>query len=93
MRLRLSTAVQKFLHQPGFDAYSYSGISFRRAGITELSFQAAANRLNMDAVADFADHQDIKTTRGYNEQNLQARSAYTQLMGSRYDSIDELLAG
>eukprot|EP01052_Picozoa_sp_SAG31_P011217 SAG31_NODE_631_length_13367_cov_6.190648_1_plen_236_part_00 len=92
LRLRLATAVSLFLNQPGFNVNSYSGISYRRGGITQLSFQAAKNRLNMDAVADFADHRDIKTIRGYNEQNIQSRSRYTAMMAEQYNSAASLLS-
>ena len=61
------------------------------AGITQLNYQAAQHRLNMDAVADFADHRDIKTTRGYNEQDIKSRSRYTMMMAEKYDSAAELL--
>ena len=45
----------------------------------------------MNHVADFADHKDITTTRGYNEQTLQSRSAYTGMMAEQYSSASSLL--
>ena len=91
LRARLLLAVDRHLTIPGFDIRHYSGISFRRSGITQLSYQAAMHNLNMDAVADFADHRDIKTTRGYNEATLESRSGYTGMIGSNFTPLSTIM--
>ena len=97
LRARLVAAVGQHLNIPDFDVRHYSGISFRRAGITQLSYQAAEARLHLDAVpsldavADFADHRDISTTRGYNEASLEARGSYTNIMGGNFAALHTIL--
>ena len=61
---------------------NYTGISFRKSGITALSRAAAANRLLMHHVADFADHQDIQTSRRYDEATLASRATFSDIIGA-----------
>ena len=91
LRARLVAAVGRHLNIPDFDVGHYSGISFRRAGVTQLSYQAAEARLHLDAVADFADHRDISTTHGYNEASLEARGCYTNIMGGNFAALHTIL--
>ena len=51
----------------------------------------AVARLHLDAVADFADHRDISTTRGYNEASLEAWGSYSNIMGGNFAALHTIL--
>jgi hypothetical protein len=82
LRHRLVTAMSEYIPSFHINAQAISGISWRKAGITALSRQAAAARLNMNQVADFADHQDIQTSRSYIVDSLQDRAGRSELIAT-----------
>eukprot|EP01052_Picozoa_sp_SAG31_P022757 SAG31_NODE_1828_length_7159_cov_58.418980_7_plen_349_part_00 len=94
LRDRLAHSASEFLPDFQLDVESYSGISWRKAGISALSRQAAHERLHIVQVADFADHKDIKTSRSYIADSLGDRAAYSDLIATAgaADSLDELFA-
>ena len=81
LQTRLSLAMHRFIPGTAFDVRHYTGISFRKGGITALSRAAAANRLLMHHVADFADHRDISTTRRYDEETIASRAGFSGMIG------------
>ena len=58
LKIRLSRAVKNKLNIPGFNIDNYSGISWRKAALSSLVGKVVDSR-----AANFADHQDIETTR------------------------------
>eukprot|EP01052_Picozoa_sp_SAG31_P023299 SAG31_NODE_1913_length_6933_cov_9.849722_2_plen_348_part_00 len=92
LRERLSLAASEFLPGYTFDSSSVSGISWRKAGISALSRQAAKERLHILNVADFADHKDLKTSRSYIVDSLQDRAGYSDLIATAgsAQSLDDL---
>ena len=82
LQQRLTAAMRRFLPAVTFNVKNYTGISFRKSGITALSRAAAANRLLMHHVADFADHQDIQTSRRYDEATLASRATFSDIIGA-----------
>jgi hypothetical protein len=87
LRARLVRAVDTHLNVDHFDIRHYSGISFRKGGITALSVAAAIHQ-----VADFADHQSVETSRkGYIQDAVQARAGYTTLIAQSFSSLDDIL--
>ena len=50
-------------------------------GITALTKAAVKNKILMNHVADFADHKDIHTTRGYDEHSAPQRASFSDIIG------------
>ena len=82
MQTRLVEAVTNYLPGYSIDIRNYSGISWRKGGITALSHQAARQRLHLNQVADFADHQDIATSRSYITDSIETRAAYSDMIAA-----------
>jgi hypothetical protein len=82
LQLRLELAVRSYLPEHGFDVRHFTGISFRKGGITALSRAAAEHKILVNQVADFADHQDIQTTRRYDEASVASRATFSDVIGS-----------
>ena len=59
----------------------------RESGITELTRSAARYKVLMSQVADFADHKDIATSRGYDQATINTRAALSNIIGQTIASI------
>ena len=59
----------------------YSGISWRKGGLSALAGGVAVNHL-----ADHGDHKCIRSTREYTEQTFQERATHSHVIASRYGS-------
>jgi len=92
LQLRLGAAVRDYLDIVDFNVKHYTGISFRKGGITELTKQAAVHRILMNQVADFADHQDIATTRGYDEATIATRAGFSGMIGGGFAPLEALFS-
>ena len=57
----------------------YSGISWRKGGLSALAGGVAVNHL-----ADHGDHNDIRSTRQYTEQTVPERAAHSTIIAARY---------
>lgn len=77
LRARLSLAA-RHLDSP-INVHDYSGISWRKAGLSLLAGQVAVNFL-----ADHGDHADIRSTREYTTQSIEERGNNAVLMARRY---------
>lgn len=74
-RLRLAS---RHLSAP-VNTDNFSGISFRKGGLSALAGQVATNHL-----ADHADHKDISSTREYTSQTVEDRSEHAVFIARRY---------
>ena len=82
LQTRLASAVTAYIpNSATIQIAAYTGISFRKGGITALTRAAAAHRLLMSQVADFADHKDIQTTRRYDEPTAVDRAGFSKIIG------------
>eukprot|EP01050_Picozoa_sp_SAG11_P018769 SAG11_NODE_2889_length_2863_cov_11.823806_1_plen_67_part_00 len=45
-----------------------------------MSRKAAANQIGLNHVADYADHQSIETTRGYDEASIELRASFSDMI-------------
>ena len=88
MQDRLARAITAYLPDLTVDIRQFTGISWRKGGITALSSQAALNSLHMNQVADFADHKDIKTSRNYISDSIATRAGYSDMIAQAGNGID-----
>ena len=78
LRQRLQRAVKEQLDQPNFNVAAFSGISWRKASLSQLVGYVADSR-----AANFAGHKSIETTRAhYAKDTVSQRAAMSNVIGS-----------
>ena len=82
LKVRLTRSVKNFLNQPHFNCDNYSGISWRKATLSQLVGKIPDSR-----AANFADHADIETTRKhYATDSIADHAALSNIIGGFCDT-------
>jgi hypothetical protein len=76
--------LRRRLGAAGVDVKDYSGISFRRGALSTLGQSGLASH----ALADFADHADVQTSRTYITDSMEARANTGRIIGDALHSAD-----
>ena len=80
LRVRLQRSIHEQLHQPDYDVKSHSGISWRKALLSQL-----VGYISDSHAANHADHKDIETTRSHYAKDTVSQRAKNSRVIASYD--------